>query len=215
MAELTLVIGNKNYSSWSLRPWVAMTHFQIPFAEVLIPLFMPRSKARLLDNSPSGKVPALKHADIVVWESIAILEYLADLFPEKDLWPKDTRARAYARSVSAEMHAGFMNLRKNCPMNIKADRSQTVLNEDAQRDVERITELWEDCRKRFGRGGEFLFGDFSNADAMYAPIIWRCNSYGINLTGTSKKYFDSMISLPAMKEWQEAALKETWVIEGH
>ncbi len=215
MDKFTLVIGNKNYSSWSLRPWLMLRHFQISFKEILIPLAQPDSKQKILSYSPAGKVPILIHNELVVWESIAIGEYLADLFPGKNLWPAHKQARAVARAISAEMHAGFLNLRKACPMNIKQDKPLEQMTPEIEKDVRRITNLWEDCRKRFGKNRKFLFGDFSIADAMFGPIIWRFNSYGIKTTGGAKDYFEAMLNLPAMKEWKEAALKETWVIEHH
>lgn len=211
--QYTLVIGNKNYSSWSLRPWLVMKYFKIPFDEILIPLYQDDHKRKILQYSLSGKVPLLLHKEIVVWESISICEYLAEQFPQKNLWPKNSVARALARSISAEMHAGFMNLRKNCPMNVRENKPKAELNRDAQKDIERITILWEDCRRRFGKGGDFLFGEFCIADAFYAPVVWRFNTYHVPLSGIPKKYFDTMIGLPNMREWRGASIKEPWTIE--
>ena len=213
MDKLTLVIGNKNYSSWSMRPWIVMKYFQIPFEEIFIPLRQPGSKEKILEHSPAGKVPVLKHQNLAIWETIAICEYLAEIFPAKNLWPKDQKARAVARAVVAEMHAGFMDLRKNCPMNVKASKPMKEFSPEVSRDIERITALWEDCRKRFGSRGDFLFGEFSIADGFYAPVVWRFNTYGAKLSGTAKKYFETMMSLPVMKEWKDLAVKEKYVIE--
>ncbi len=213
MENLTLVIGNKNYSSWSMRPWVLLKHFKIPFDEVFIPLGMPESKQNILKHSPSGKVPVIKHGRLMVWESLAIAEYLAEIFPKKNLWPKDKPARAVARAVSSEMHAGFIHLRKACPMNVRAHKPLAELTPEMQKDTARISALWGDCRKRFGKGGDFLFGKFSIADAMYAPVIWRFNTYGISVSGAAKKYFATMLYLPAMQEWQKAAQEEPQVMD--
>ncbi|MDP2653988.1 MAG: glutathione S-transferase family protein [Candidatus Omnitrophota bacterium] len=212
MSEFTLVIGNKNYSSWSMRPWLVMRHFGIPFDEIVIPLGRPDSKTRILEHSPSGKVPVLKHKGILVWESVAILEYLADVFPDKGLWPPDIRARAAARAVSAQMHAGFVDMRKNFPMNVRARKPDKIRTPEAMKDVEEVIRLWEDCRKEFGGGGDFLFGEFSIADGMYAPVIWRFRTYGIELNGAARKYSEAMLDLPAMKEWKDLADKEPFAM---
>lgn len=211
MSEFTLVIGNKNYSSWSLRPWLVLTHFGIPFDEILIPLRQPQSKEEILKHSPSGKVPVLKHKNLVIWESLAIGEYLADLFPKKQLWPKDPQAWAIARAISCEMHAGFMDLRKNCPMDVRSLKS-IAPNEGVTRDINRITFIWKECRTNFGKKGEFLFGEFCIADAMFAPVVFRFNTYGVDLSGEAKKYFTAMLNLPAMQKWKDAAVKEPYVI---
>ena len=212
---MILIIGNKNYSSWSMRPWVLAQHFKIPVQEIVIPLFQPGSKEKILKYSPSGKVPVLKNGKVIVWESLAICEYLAEKFPKKNLWPKDRAARAAARAVSSEMHAGFMNLRKACPMNVRAKKPLPEVPPDVQKDAERIQRLWEDCRKRFGKGGDFLFGKFSIADAMFAPVVWRFRTYGIPYAGVSEKYIRAMLALPAMKEWEKATIAEPYVIDHH
>jgi glutathione S-transferase len=170
MASLTLVIGNKNYSSWSFRPWIAMKVAGIAFDESVIPLYEAGSRERILAVSPTGKVPALIDGDIHVWESLAILDYLADLFPRAGLWPDDRAARGQARAVAAEMHAGFAALRRHCPMNMRRPVKARELTPEVAADVARIDTLWTVCRTRFGAGGPFLFGDFSAADAMLAPV---------------------------------------------
>lgn len=195
-----------------MRPWVVLKHFQIPFKEIFVQLGQPDSKEKLLQYSPSGKVPVLIHDGLTIWESLAILEYLVDLFPEKGIWPKDPKAKAVARAVSCEMHAGFMDLRKACPMNVRAQKPETKLSEDVLKDVSRLVELWEVCRRQFGQGGDFLFGRFSAADAMFAPVIWRFNTYGIKVKGEAQNYFLAMMNLPVMQEWHAAALKEPYVM---
>lgn len=215
MSKLILVIGNKNYSSWSMRPWLLCRHFKIPVQEILIPLFEPGSKEKILELSPSGKVPLLKDGKVTVWESLAICEYLAEKFPKKNLWPKDRSARAAARAISSEMHAGFMNLRKACPMNVRANKPLAEIPADVQKDALRIRAIWEDCRKRFGKGGDFLFGKFSIADAMFAPVVRRFRTYGIKCPGISEKYMQAMLDLPAMREWEKAAVAEPYEIEHH
>ncbi len=210
--DLTLVIGNKNYSSWSLRPWLMLQYFKIPFKELQLVLGQPESKQQILKYSPSGKVPVLLNGTVAIWESLAIGEYLSDLFADKQLWPQDLTARAVARAVSCEMHAGFMHLRKFCPMNVKAHRPLAQLPDDVLADVLRIQSIWCDCRQRFGQSGPFLFGQFSIADAMFAPIIWRFNTYGITTEGVSREYFQTIYDLPAMQEWKKDALTETHVM---
>ena len=206
---LTLVIGNKNYSSWSLRPWLALAHHKIPFKEVIIPIHTPVTPAAISRFSPAGKVPVLIDGEAVLWESIAILEHLAERFPDAKLWPADFAARAHARAISAEMHGGFSALRQNCPMNLKR-RKKRVLTPEVEADVRRITEMWRDARARFGASGEFLFGAFSAADCMYAPVATRFVSYGIDVDPVSAAYVEAVYRLPAFREWQKAALGETW-----
>lgn len=213
MDKFTLVIGNKNYSSWSLRPWVLMKQGGIMFEEILIPLYRPDSKEKILKYSPSGKVPFLKHGTTEVWESLAICEYIADIFPGKNFWPKDAARRAKARAVANEMHAGFQALRANCPMDVKAKRKPKDNPPQLQKDVERIQSIWEGCRQEHKKAGPFLFGHFTVADAMYAPVAFRFDTYGISLSGESKQYLETMLQVPAMQEWAEAGKKETWVIE--
>ncbi len=214
MEKFLLVIGNKNYSSWSLRPWLVLKFFKIPFKEMVIPLYQAQSKAHILRYSPSGKVPLLIHGKNRVWDSMAIGEYLAEIFPRKGLWPKDRAARALARSISAEMHSGFIALRKNCPMDVRSFKPLDKIPLEVEGDVRRIRKIWDSCRSRFGAKGAFLFGAFSLADAMYAPIVWRFQTYGIKLSGLSDEYGKMMRALPAMREWQKAGEKESWRI-GH
>jgi glutathione S-transferase len=178
-----LVIGNKNWSSWSLRPWLAMRRAGLPFDEINVRLRLPDSKAEILRHSPSGMVPTLIDGDLAIWDSLAILEYLAERHPEAELWPRDRAARAIARSAAAEMHSGFMPLRQHCSMELLARSSQATLAPEVAANVERIVVLWRECRAKFGQKGPFLFGRFSNADAMYAPVAARFRTYVPDLGG--------------------------------
>ena len=209
---LRLIIGNKNYSSWSLRPWLAMTVAGIPFEETVISLDAPDFKARLLAVSPAGKVPVLIDGDMHVWESLAILEYLAERVPEAKLWPEDTGARAHARAISAEMHAGFVPLRRACPMNLWRPVTKREYPAEVMANVARIEAMWNDCRNRFGAGGPFLFGSFTAADAMYAPVVSRLHTYGLAVGPTVRAYMEAILGLPAWHAWREAALTEPWVL---
>ncbi len=207
MSEPTLVIGNKNYSSWSLRPWLAMKVAGIPFAEHRIPLYGPGSKAQILAYSPAGKVPCLADGDLRVWDSLSICEYLAEKHP--GLWPQDPAARALARSISAEMHSGFANLRAKMSMNIRKRYPGLGRTPESMADVARIVSLWSDCRARYGKGGRFLFGAFSIADAMYAPVVLRFRTYEVELPADCRAYSDAVLALPAMQDWIAAAMAET------
>ena len=207
----TLVIANKCYSSWSLRPWLLMKQLGIPFDEIVIPLDLPDTKAKVLAHSPAGKVPILIDGDVTVWESIAIMEYIGDAFAP--VWPSDRDARAMARSVAAEMHAGFPALRSACPMNLGRKFAQKDRGEAVARDVARFSEIVRQARERFGAGGPFLFGAFSAADAMYAPLVTRLDTYSIAIDATTRAYVDAILALPAFQEWRSAALKEEWIVD--
>ncbi len=202
---LKIVLGNKNYSSWSLRPWLALEQTGAPYEEAVIPLDRPDTKERIAKLSPSGRVPALIDEDLTIWDSLAICEYLAEKFPTAGLWPAERAARAVARSVSAEMHSGFAALRTACPMNIGASLPDHAHSDEVKADIARIVAIWSDCRKRFGAGGPYLFGKLSIADAMYAPVVTRFRTYGIALEGESVAYAQAIWDLPAMKKWVEAA----------
>src|SRR5579872_5381652 len=208
MSRFTIYIGNKNYSSWSLRGWLMLKLAGAEFAEVLIPLDQPNTRAEMLRHSPSGRVPALHHGDMVVWESLAIGEYLAELFPDRRLWPEDRAARAHARSVCAEMHAGFANLRAHLPMNLRSSFPNRGVTPDVQAEINRVTALWRDCRKRFGGGGEFLYGLPTIADAMFAPLASRLRTYKIEAGSDTERYIDAIYALPAFQEWFVAARHE-------
>lgn len=210
--DLTLVIGNKNYSSWSLRPWLALKQAGIPFREIPVSLYTETSRAEIKKYSPSGKVPALIDGAMTVWESLAICEYLADKFPEKQLWPADAAARAVARSVATEMHAGFSALRTHMSMNCRKHLPGKGRTPEVLRDIARITALWNDARARFGKGGDFLFGKFSIADAMYAPVALRFVTYAVELDPVSAAYVKTITALPAIQQWVADARAETEVI---
>ena len=209
---MKLVIGNKNYSSWSLRPWIAMRAAGIAFDEVVISLNAEDFKPRVSKISGTGKVPVLVDGEVHVWESLAILEYLAEKFPAAKLWPGETAARAHARAVASEMHAGFVPLRRACPMNLWRPVKPRELDAEATANVRRIDAMWTDCRTRFGNGGPFLFGTFTAADAMYAPVVARFHTYDVAVGDTARAYMAAVMALPAWSEWTAAALKEPWVL---
>jgi glutathione S-transferase len=206
-----LTIGNKNYSSWSMRPWFAMKVAGILFEETVISLNAPDFKERL-KISGTGKVPVLAAGTVRVWESLAILEYLAETVPAAKLWPADAAARAHARAISNEMHAGFLPLRRQCPMNMWRPVKKMELNAEAAANVARIDAMWSDCRARFGAGGPFLFGTFTAADAMYAPVVSRFHTYAVEVGAASRAYMAAVMALPAWAEWSAAAVKEEWVL---
>jgi glutathione S-transferase len=211
---LKLVIGNKNYSSWSMRPWLALRANHIPFEEIFIPLYTGETdKQRILDFTQSGKVPALLDGDVTIWDSLAIIEYAAERFPQTRLWPDDRASRAYARSISAEMHSGFAALRNECGMNLHRPVGAITLSADARADIARIQQIWIECRERYGKSGPFLFGTFGGGDAMFAPVVHRFRTYAIEVAPEARQYMDAIMSLPAFQEWTRAGLAETLVIE--
>jgi glutathione S-transferase len=209
---LRLLIGNKNYSSWSLRPWLAMKVAGIAFEETVISLEAKDFKARVTAISRAGKVPVLIDGDVHVWESLAILEYLADKFPGAALWPQGAAAKAHARAVASEMHAGFLPLRRHLPMNMWRPVIARPLDDDAAANVARIDALWSECRAKFGAGGPFLYGTFGAADAMYAPIVSRFHTYDVAVSAVARDYMRAVMALPAWREWRDAARREPWVL---
>jgi glutathione S-transferase len=211
---LTLVIGNKNYSSWSMRPWVAAVAFGIPFNELRVLLDLPDTAANIARYSHAGRVPVLLAGDITVWDSLAICEYLAEQFPDLHMWPQDVAARAMARSVSAEMHSGFSGLRDAMSMNIRGSLPGRGRTNDAQADIGRICEIWEDCLARFGHHN-FLFGEFSIADAFYAPVVTRFKTYGVALAPALQAYCERVLAHPAVARWVSEALAETEIAGKH
>jgi glutathione S-transferase len=217
MAEFTIYIGNRNYSSWSLRPWLALRHTGAAFEEAMIQLDQPDTATNLRRNSPSGRVPVLRHGTLSIWETLAICEYLAEQFPDARLWPADRDARAHARAVSNEMHAGFAALRDNLPMDISRRWPLGNRLAKAGPDVERVAAIWRECRERFGgRGangaGDFLFGGFTIADAMFAPVTTRFVTYSVPLDPVCSAYVAAIQRWPAMQDWAAAAKAEPWVI---
>ena len=207
---LKLILGAKNYSSWSLRPWLAMTVAGIPFEETVLPIYTPGAREKILEYSPSGKVPVLIDDKVQVWESLAIIEYVAEKFSSAGLWPQQSDVRAHARAVAHEMHGGFLPLRCSCPMNMRRAPGAIELVADALANVARIDEIWTDCRARYG--GPFLFGAFGAADAMYAPVVSRFHTYGVAVGPIAHVYMDAVMSLPAWAEWEAQARRETWVL---
>ena len=210
MSEYTLVIGNRNYSSWSMRGWLAMKQTGLPFEEIVIPLDQDETRHIILEHSPSGRVPVLEHDGRVIWDSLAILEYLAELAPDAGLWPHLVEARADARSVCAEMHSGFQALRTHMPMNIRASLAGHGRGAGVDEDIRRITHIWRESLQRYGGGGPFLFGEWTGADAFFAPVVTRFLTYGIHLDDICRTYADHVMTWPAVAEWCEAAKAEPW-----
>ena len=210
MSEFHLYIGNKCFSSWSLRPWIALRQCGIPFDETIVRLRTPETAANLAKVSPTGQVPVLVHGQTVIWETLAILEYLADLFPERRLWPADRMARAMARCVATEMHSGFLELRYGWPMNLRRPKGHKPLDGAGAEQVRRVQAIWRQCRKAHGAGGPFLFGHFTAADAMYAPVVTRFDTYGGTLDADIRAYVDAVLATPAMTRWYAEAAQEPW-----
>jgi glutathione S-transferase len=211
--SLTVFIGNKAYSSWSLRPWLLMRTLEIPFEEVVTPLYVEGSRQRMLREAPTGKVPVLRDGDFAIWDSLAIVEYLAERFPEKPVWPKAPQARALARSLCAEMHSGFQALRQACPTNFRRARraAPLPLDEAASADLARIEAIFSQTPAQYG--GPFLFGAFSAADAFFAPVVTRVDVYALELQPATRAYCDAILDLPAFRDWRAGAQAESWVIE--
>ncbi|WP_120498087.1 glutathione S-transferase family protein [Kiloniella sp. EL199] len=211
MSELQLIIANKNYSSWSLRPWIALKVKGIEFEEVFSQFDEATGHKHFAEFSPTKKVPVLKDGELTVWESLAILEYLADKFPDADLWPVEQSDRAIARSISNEMHGGFMSLRAECPMNMRRKEEAINVSDSVHKDVRRIIEIWRDCLAK--SGGPFLFGEFCIADAMFAPVVNRITKYQLSDDSVVQQYSSAMTALPAWLEWEEAGKAEPWIVE--
>jgi glutathione S-transferase len=216
MSDPLLVIGNKNYSSWSLRPYMALGMAGIAFEDKVIPFGQPIGNVKFVKAvkkySKAGLVPVLVHEDVAVWDSLAIMEYLAETWPDRNLWPKKKAARAMARSVSAEMHSGFKALRNACPMNLRRPQAPVPMSDAICTDVSRLETLWRDCRKEFGKGGPFLFGKFCIADAMFAPVVTRLDTYEIKVADDTQHYMNAVLATPTFHDWKAAALKEEWVV---
>lgn len=211
MNELLLTIGNKNYSSWSLRPWILLKHVGLQFEERLIPLDTAEFARDIATISPSRRVPVLQHGELLLWDSLAICEYACELTGRG--WPRDRAARAVARSACAEMHAGFSILRSQWPMNARAQGRRTAVSPERAADLNRVEDLWAECRQRFGEGGPWLFGEYSVADAMYAPVVLRMRTYGARLRPASTAYVATVLADAHMRDWLAAAEAESWTIE--
>jgi glutathione S-transferase len=209
---LTLIIANKAYSSWSFRPFILMRHFDIAFSEIVIPLGEESTRAEILRHSPSGKCPALRDGELVVWDSLAIIEYLAEHFADLPIWPRDATARATARALAAEMHSGFMALRANLPMNMRRPVRRVDVPSEVLADIARIEAAWADAKRKFGGRGDFLFGDFCAADAMFAPVANRLHVYDMPVGAAARAYMDHVMALPAYRDWQKGAEAESWRI---
>ncbi len=216
MAKPLLIIGNKNYSSWSLRPYMALAGAGIVFEEKLIPFGQPIGNAEFLKKlrryTKAGLVPVLQHDGLTVWDSLAILEYLAETWPRKNLWPTNKAARAMARSICAEMHSGFRHLRNGFPMNLRRHYKPLVLNDAVLQDVARMEYIFAQARKLYGQDGPFLFGEFSNADAMFAPALTRLETFAIPVSKSTGKYIHAVLGTKAFQKWKADALKETWIV---
>lgn len=210
MADLHLFIGNKNYSSWSLRPWIALTVKQIPFEEHLVPFDFGNGNRAFAEFSPTAKVPVLRDGDLIVWESLAILEYLADRFPETRLWPELEKDRASARAISAEMHSGFQALRSACPMNMRRSPARLEVDDAVRADVQRVEAIWTEALEK--SGGPFLFGEFTNADAMFAPVVNRLDVYDLACREATRGYMARIKALSAWSSWEDAARAEPWIV---
>lgn len=212
MTRYRLILGNKNYSSWSLRPWIAMRVKGLEFDEEVIPLFEDDHKKKVESHSSAGRVPIFYDGTQVIWDSMAILEYLAERHPDLGFWPEDVNARAHGRAICAEMHAGFAAMREECPMNLRREPAAVELTGSARGDIDRILSIWSDTRARFADGGPFLFGQFCNADAIFAPVVSRLHSYAVAVDAEPHAYMEAVMELPAFQEWKQAALGEPWVI---
>lgn len=210
---IKLVIGNKNYSSWSLRPWLLLSAFDIPFEEIRIPLFTQDTRSELAKYTRAGKVPVLHDGGIIVWDSLAICEYVSERYLAGKGWPSDSKARAEARSCCAEMHSGFFTLREKMPMNCRAAGRRVDMTPDLKKDIARIDNLWSDSREEYSASGPWLFGTFSIADCMFAPVVFRFNTYSPEVSATSRKYMKHVLSHPNVMQWLEQAVKEPEVIE--
>jgi len=210
---LKLVIANKAYSSWSFRPWILLRCFDIPFEEIVIAMARDETKAEMLRYAPTGKCPSLHDGEISIWDSLAIVEYVAETFPDLAIWPKDRAARAHARSLSAEMHSGFMALRSHYPTVFRRVALKREPTPEAMADVMRLESAWSEARKKFGKDGAFLFGAFSAADAMFAPVVERLRAYDVPVTEETKAYMQTVMALPAWSEWVKGAHQEPWHIE--
>jgi len=213
MSDFTIIIGNKNYSTWSLRPWLALKHTGVAFEEVLVVLGQDDTPENLKKVSPTGKVPVLKTPVGDIWDSLAICEYLAETFPEARLWPEAAAARAHARAVSAEMHSGFATVRSMMPMDLRTSQPTPGMTGGLATEISRIDQVWQECRNRFGQGGPYLFGSFSIADCMFAPVVGRFAGYGVSVSDVSQNYINTMFLNPGMAEWVAAAKVEPWEIE--
>lgn len=216
MADITLAIANRTYSSWSLRAWLALRHTGLPFEEVVVPLREPETRTEILKYSPSAMLPALITGEFRIWDSLAIIEYLAETCPDAGLWPSDPVARAHARSAAAEMHSGFIPLRRAMPMNLRRKPAPVALDDAAKADINRVQAIWRSCRRQFGAAcgkGAFLMGGFSAIDAMYAPVATRFLTYKVDMEDQARSYAEAIMAHPDMKAWVASAHNEPWILD--
>ena len=213
MSDVRLVIGNKNYSSWSLRAWLCLRKCKLEFEEVLLPLDTPEFKARISEYSPTGRVPVLWHKGDPIWDSLAICEYANDVFAAGSLWPDDVASRGLGRSMVAEMHSGFMHLRNDMPMNCRVKNRHVPMSDGLQADIDRMCSLWTTALVAHSAGGSWLLGVFSIADAMFAPVVMRFRNYGVDVPAQVQAYCDHVLGDADMQAWVAAGLKETWIVE--
>ncbi len=212
MSELNIVIGTKTYSSWSLRGWLAVAHTGIDYSETMLPLDTPDFHEKIGELSPTRCVPVLHHDTQKIWDSLAIIDYCSRLAPHKNWWPENLKAFGMARSISAEMHSGFTALRSVAPMNFRDRWTDLTLSGAVQKDVTRIDQIWQECRRDFGQTGDFLFGDFGAADMMYAPVVSRFQTYGIKPSSISQTYMQNVLSHPLIKQWIAGSRLETQIV---
>jgi glutathione S-transferase len=215
MAKPLLIVGNRNYSSWSLRAHMALDMAGIPYEEEMIRMFVPSYAPAMAKHKAAGKVPVLVHNSHAIWDTLAIIEYAAETWPAKSIWPKNKKARALARSFSAEMHSGFQALRNACPMNLRRPRKLPPggISEAVAKDMARIESIWTQCRKTYGKGGSFLFGKFTAADAMFAPVCARIDTFAIPVSRASRTYANAILATPAFQQWKKESADEPWIIE--
>ena len=213
MSELRLVLGNKNYSSWSLRAWLCLRKCNVSFEETLLPLDTPEFKLRIGEYSPTGRVPVLWHEGHAVWDSLAICEYANETFAKGTLWPQKSASHGMGRSMVAEMHSSFMNLRNEMPMNCRALGRKVPMNSGLQADIDRVCSLWTQAREQHEHLGPWLLGEFSIADAMFAPVVMRFRNYGVEVPESVQRYCDHVLADADMRAWVEAGVKETWIVE--
>jgi glutathione S-transferase len=209
---IQIAVGNKLYSSWSLRAGMLLRAFDIPFEETVIPMYKEDTTAKMRAFGPTGKVPVIQDGNIKVWESLAIIEYIADRFPDKHIWPEDMAARAHARAASSEMHSGFMGLRSSCPMNLTASFKHRERSEAVMSDLARLDELWSEARGMYATSGDFLYGAFSAADAMFMPVVTRIDTYRLYASDNMERYMRAMLNHPAFIAWKAEAFKEPWFL---
>jgi len=213
MSKLTLIIGCKSYSSWSMRAWLLLNQTGVPFKEIVIQLYAADTRARILEHSPAGTVPILKTEDVTVWDSLAIAETLNEMFPDVGLWPDTPTTQAHTRAICNEMHSGISNLRRDMPFNPRAEGRRVPIREGLERELSRIQEIWTQCRERFGGDSDLLFRNFIVADSMFAPVVSRFRTYGVEVNPIARAYMDALWSLPIVQRLLKGALEEDYIAD--